>query len=358
MRPSPDVLVIGGGVIGCAIAHALARGGASVLLVDRGALGGEASGAAAGVLAVAGGGDEGPRLALRRASRALFPALAAALREDTGIDVELVEDGMLEVLLDDADEAAASARLAHRRVQGFPVERLDAAALRAAEPAVHPAARGALFFPDDGRVTSERLVAALAAAARRRGAELIAGLEVHGVERAGERIARVRAGAQWVTPGTVVLAAGAWAARVPGVAPGLGVEPVRGQMLALRPAAPLCRHVLARGEAYLVPTPRGEVLVGSTADAAGFARGVTLAGLARLAGHAAALAPSSSAAPVLRTWSGLRPHVPAGGPPIGRPCPPRTCSWPAAITATACCSRRSRRPRWRRWSRGGRRRST
>src|SRR5262249_7778131 len=91
---SPDVLVVGGGVIGCAIARLLARSARSVLLVDRGAIGGESSTAAAGVLSVGSGDAAGSSLALRRAGLERFPALADALRDETGIDVELHLDGV------------------------------------------------------------------------------------------------------------------------------------------------------------------------------------------------------------------------------------------------------------------------
>jgi glycine oxidase len=319
MRRTPDVLVIGGGVIGCAIARALAGEGRSVVCVDRGALGGEASSAAAGVVAAGSGADPpGPVLSLRRAGLARFPALAAELADETGIDVEWTACGVLGLLLDRADVDAATARLEQRSGLGFRVERLDASALRELEPQANPEAAGALLFPDDGQVTPERLVEALVASARRRGAEMIAGAEVHAVERDGRRIARVRVNAETLSPGTVVLAAGAWSAGVPGVAPNLGVVPSRGQMLAIRPAVPLCRHILTRGDAFLVPRRGGEVLVGATFEDAGFEKAVTPVGLAALANRIAVLAPAGLQAPVLRTWAGLRPHAPGGGPILGR----------------------------------------
>src|SRR5262249_19812613 len=126
--PTPDVLVIGAGVIGCAIARALARPGCSVVLVDRGAIGGEASSAsagAAGVLRVAGGPADGPRLALRRASLDRFPSLAAALRDETGADVELDLDGVVVPCLDEAAEAEQRAQIGRRRAIGLRAEWLD-----------------------------------------------------------------------------------------------------------------------------------------------------------------------------------------------------------------------------------------
>jgi glycine oxidase len=319
MRRTPDVLVIGGGVVGCAIARELAGAGRSVVCVDRGALGGEASSAAAGVVAAASGSEPaGPVLSLRRAGLARFPALAAELADDTGIDVEWTPCGVVGLLLDDADAAAATARVTERTGLGFRVDRLDARALRDLEPNANPAAQGALLFPDDGQVVAERLVEALVASARRRGAEMVAGAEVHGVERDGRRIARVRVNAERLSPGTVVLAAGAWSARVPGVAPGVGVVPSRGQMLAIRPAAPLCRRILTHGDAFLVPRRGGEVLVGATFEDVGFDKAVTPVGLAALADRIAMVAPAGLDAPVVRTWAGLRPFAPGGGPILGR----------------------------------------
>lgn len=311
------MLVIGGGVIGCAIADTLAATGRAVLLVDRGAIGGEASSAAAGVLAVASGDAEGDDLALRRASLALYDGLAARLSAETGIDVELDRGGTLE-LFDAGDDARGHERLAHRRAQGFRVDWLDARALHGEEPAAQPSACGAILFHDDAWLVNERLVDALAASARRRGAELIAGAVVRAVERVGDRIARVQVGSDWIAPETIVLAAGAWAARVADVAPEIDVRPARGQMLALRPTRPLCRRVLAHGDAYLVPRRSGEVLVGATVEDAGFEKAVTPDGLRALIAHVERIAPSGLAAPISRVWAGLRPYAPGGGPIIGR----------------------------------------
>src|SRR6185503_1272884 len=116
MRTAPDVLVVGAGVIGAAVAYEAAKAGRSVLLVDRGAPGGEASGAAAGVLAVGSRlAEDEPLLGLSRASLARFPALAAALADETGIDVALDGAGVLELCRSEDEEAAATARAARRR---------------------------------------------------------------------------------------------------------------------------------------------------------------------------------------------------------------------------------------------------
>jgi glycine oxidase len=315
---APDVLVVGGGVIGCAIARAVARPRRSVLLVDRGAIGGEASSAAAGVLSVGSGDADGPGLALRRAGLLRFPALAAALREETGIDVELDLDGVMVLALHVEEAVAQRERTARRRTQGLRAEWLDADALRAAEPMANPAACGAGLYPDDGRVACERLVEALAEAARRRGASIVPGAEVHAAERRGDRLTRVQVADTWIAPGTIVLAAGAWAARVAGIAADLPVRPVRGQMLALRPPGPPPRHVLFHGDGCLTPRRGGEVLVGGTVEDAGFDKAVTAPGVLALLDDVRRIAPAGLEWPITRLWAGLRPGATDGGPFIGR----------------------------------------
>jgi glycine oxidase len=313
----PDVLVIGGGVIGCAIARAVARPGRVVVLADRGAIGGEASSAAAGVLSVASGADDGARLALRRASLDRFPSLAAALRDETGADVELDLDGVLVPCLDETGEVAQRAQIARRRAAGLRAAWLDAAAVAMAEPAVNPRVRGAALYEDDGRVACDRLVEALATSARMRGAHLLPGLEVRSVERRGSRIDRVRIGDAVVSPGAVVLAAGAWSARIPGIAPAPPVVPVRGQMLALRPPPGAVRRVLFDRDGCLTPRRSGEVLVGGTVEDAGFEKAVTAAGIRRLLDDVERIAPAGLGWPIVRAWAGIRPGTSGDGPVIG-----------------------------------------
>lgn len=315
---TPDVLVIGGGVIGCAIARELAAT-REVLLVDRGPIGGEASSAAAGVLAVASGDDDDARLELRRASRAAFPALSAALAEETGVDVGFTACGVARLACSTADALDLDARAAGRHAQGLRAEVLDAAAARALEPAASPGTIGAILFPDDGMVVADRLVTALADAARRRGATLVPGLPAFAIERQGERVTRVRVGVDWIAPGLTVLATGAWGTMaVSDLDLGIPIVPVRGQMAAIRPSrAPRC--ILTSGSAFLIPRPHGEVWVGATFEEAGFVKAVTADGLAALAGHLRLLAPALLDAPLVRAWSGLRPLCPDGGPVLGPP---------------------------------------
>jgi glycine oxidase len=314
----PDLLVVGGGVIGCTVAWMLARSGRSLVLVDRGAFGGEATTAAAGVLAASSGEDEDERLALRRGSLARFPTLAATLMDETGIDVRLERAGVLELCLDGEDATRARARLERRRRQGFDVAWLAGAAVRRAAPAANPTACGGVLHADDARVSPIRLVEALVAAARRRGALLVPGCSACDADCRGGRLVRIRVGGEWMAPGLVVVAAGAWSSSLRGLAPACAVVPARGQMLALRSRGPVADAVLMHRDGYLVPQPDGEVLVGATVEHGGFERAVTCAGIALLGEHIRRIAPAATSWPVVRMWAGLRPEIPGGGPWIGR----------------------------------------
>ena len=315
---TPDVLVIGGGIVGCAIARELAASGRRVTVLDRGAIGGEASSAAAGVLGVASGEDEGDRLELRRAALACFPDLVDALGDEVGIDVGFVRSGAVVLAFTPDETTVHAALVARRTTQGLRAERCDGARVRELVPMASAATAGGVFFPDDALCVAERLTTALAESARRRGVVPLPGTPVVAVECRDDRVVRVRAGDGWIEPATVVVATGAWGdGGIAGLDVDVVVVPVRGQMLALRPRR-VPRHAIASGAGFLIPRPHGEVWVGATFEEAGFAKAVTPDGLQALASHVDRLAPELLAAPVVRTWAGLRPLCRDGGPVLGR----------------------------------------
>src|SRR5258706_9842899 len=109
MAKACDVAVVGGGIVGAAIAHALAKEGASVELIERGEIGREASWAAGGVLTPVHLAEyPGPLAELCAAGVPMFEPLVAELRKHSGIDVELRRTGMICLIRDDEDERAAS----------------------------------------------------------------------------------------------------------------------------------------------------------------------------------------------------------------------------------------------------------
>ncbi|TMC50545.1 MAG: glycine oxidase ThiO [Chloroflexi bacterium] len=310
--PTFDVAVAGAGIIGSAVAHACARRGARVLLLDRDQPGAHASGGAAGMLTPSSEADApGPFLDLARHSLSLWPALAAELLEESGVDPELVLDGVLRVAIDDGDLVRLKERCAWQQAAGLTCRRLDRAALTGSEPALASPLAAAAVYPDEGHVQSARAVQALVGAARRWGAEVQSGVEVVAVDPGG----RVRlAGGGTVLAGAVVIAAGAWVSRLTA----LPVRPVRGQLIGVRGLPRLPRHVLVAGRrGYAVAKRDGLVLVGATEEDAGFDARVTVAATEALLQTGRRLLAGFADATLAHSWSGLRPRTPDALPVLG-----------------------------------------
>ena len=318
MPRSADVVVIGGGVIGCAAALELAKAGLSVTVVERGTPGCEASGAAAGMLTPqAEASASSPFLTLALRSQALYPDLAVELREETGVDIELQTGGNLCCFLDEGDEAVGRAAFSWQREAGLKAELLSREDVLRLEPALSPEILGALFLAGDQWVNNVRLVAALAQAAAIRGVEFFSreatGLTVDRGQAVGARV-----GQEVLRAGAILLAAGAWSGRL-AAASGLTlpVEPVRGQILSL-PATPRkLHHLLHVKEHYLVPRVGGEILVGASMEGVGFSKQVTAGSVRALLDSAIRLVPETARLPLAATWAGFRPGTPDEQPILG-----------------------------------------
>ncbi|MCI0484975.1 MAG: glycine oxidase ThiO [candidate division NC10 bacterium] len=314
-----DVLIIGGGIIGCSIALELARARVRVLLLERDRVGCEASGEAAGYLAPqAEGLAPGPFLDLCLKSREMFGPLQETLREETGIDIEYLRSGALYLLLTEEDEAYGRRLYAEQRDRGLRVEQWDRQQVLEAEPHVTPAVRGALYLPDDHQVQNARMVRALVLAGTRHGAQYVEGSPVTGVVRKGDRVTGVRSVAETYHAGKVVIAAGAWSGTLGElVRHEIPIRPARGQLLSLQTRGDVLRHILFGREAYLVPRANGEVAVGSTVEFVGFDKHVTAAGIEGLLTAARKLVPALASRPMLAAWAGFRPWTPDELPFLG-----------------------------------------
>src|SRR5262245_4766506 len=311
-----DVAVLGGGVIGCAVARELARAGLAVALFERGRIGGEASAAAAGMLGVQAETDDEVLLRLGAESRGLYPELLAALHDETGVAVEFWRQGTLYVAFNGAEGARLEARQAWQRAAGFDSERLTPRQIWALEPQLSQRACGGALFPLDGRVDGAALTQALARAAVAAGCALHQGEDVKSVVAEQGRITGIVTSRGRVTCGAVVNAMGAWAGRVRGTTV-LPVRPVRGQIAVVRAARPPFRHAVCSARAYAVARRDGRVLLGTTHESAGFDKHVTAGGVAAVLDAALELAPDLGTLPLSDTWSGLRPGAADGRPIIG-----------------------------------------
>ena len=317
---APDAVLIGGGVMGCASALALAEAGAKVVVLEKSVPGAEASSAAAGILGAQSEAHEpGPLFELARMSRSLYGALAERLQRATGIDVGYRPSGVLEVASDRERRAELTHKVAWQIEADTGVALLERPLVAQLEPALAAENTFGVDFAGDGRIDPPLLLKALHIAASRAGAEFRAGAYVRAIDVDGD-LARgvvLEDGARIESP-VVVVAAGSWSTLVVGVplAPG-AVKPARGQIALLELGEPPIRRVIVGPKCYLVPRDDGRVLVGSTLEFVGYRREVTARAVRDLLNAAIELVPCLAEATLGRTWSNFRPYTDAGTPFIG-----------------------------------------
>ena len=315
---SVDVAIVGGGIIGCAVARTLARSGMAVTVLERDRPGRQASWAAAGMLAPQAEADRaGPFFDLLLRARDRFPALSEELLQETGIDIGYLADGMLLVALSEIDEAGLEARWAWQREAGLPVERLDGLEARRLVPGLSPEVRSALLFPGDHQVENRSLVEALRISAERAGARFATGVEVRELASRSGGVRVEMASGEAIDAGHAVLAAGAWSGAVRGLPRALPVEPVHGELIAYRRAGPAFGHTVASPRGYLVPRADGRLIVGATSDRLGFDVATTEQGRARLVAAAREAVPELAGEAIVDHWFGFRPGTPDDLPILG-----------------------------------------
>jgi glycine oxidase len=316
----PDVIVVGAGIVGCAIAYELASRGTRVQVVDDRPLGMGATQASAGVLAPYIEAREGsPLLDLAVRGLDLYDDFVARVSNDSGVAVPYRRTGTIDVALDGTDlgKLRATAEFLGRR--GISASLLDAAAARSEEPQVSEAVLGALLVEAHGFVAASDFTAALAAAASRNGARLTESGRVRGIARRGGA-AVVETGKDALACAAVVLAAGSWSGEiaVEGVVVKPPVRPVRGQLLSLAWAGARLRRVTWSSRCYLVPWEDGTVLAGATVEEVGFDERATVAGVRDLLNAANEVTPSARSAGFNGARVGLRPATADGLPIVGR----------------------------------------
>lgn len=339
---APDVVIVGGGVIGLAVAWRAASRGLAVTVVDD-RPGRGASWAAAGMLAPVGEVHYGEQALLRLnlAAAERWPAFAAELEDLTGRQVGYRRNGTLLVARDTDDNAALEDLYRFQRSLGLESERLRGRECRQLEPGLAPGVRGGILAAGDAQVDNRAVVEALLVACDRAGVRRLPG-----------RVTRVQLGwgAQEEGPGpaggfaaqpggsapvrgvtlasgdrieapTVLLAAGCWTAGIEGVPPELlpPVRPVKGQLLHLRGPreAPVCRHNVRGLDVYVVPRADGRVVVGATVEERGFDAAVTARAVHDLLRAALELLPDTGELELTETVAGLRPGSPDNAPLLG-----------------------------------------
>ncbi len=318
-RSDGDVIVVGAGLIGLAIAFELAERGIGVRLYDRGEAGHAASWAGAGMLApYTERITNEALLALCAASLQEYPAFVQRVRDASGVDSQLRLSGVLYAAF---ESGGLEALQQHARVllaRGIDCAMLDRGSALAAEPWLGGALLGGLLKKAEGYVDNRRLGRALAAACEGRGVHWEQSAAI-AVECDTRRVLGVRTDRGFTGARAVVNACGAWAAQLAGLPHSCvpPIEPVKGQMVALAvPAGFVQRPTWVPG-AYLVPRDDGRLLIGATVESVGFDERVTAQGVHELLHAALGAAPALAGFSITESWAGIRPGTPDGLPLLG-----------------------------------------
>ena len=325
---SADVLVVGGGIIGLAVAWRACAEGLSVTVLERDAVGQGTSHVAAGMLAPVAEvefGDAGQAvLELGLRSAEMWPEFAAELERASGEQVGLLRTGTLVVARDEDEARELERQIAFRGSLGLRSSRLLPSEARAREPALAPTVRLALEAPDDHSVDPRLVLTALRRACEAAGVRLREHSPVTRVvlDDASTRVTGVvLEDGECVAARHVVIAAGAWSGRLEGLpAPArVPVRPVKGQILRLRdPAgAGLLERVVRFEGGYLVPRADGRYVLGATVEERGFELHATAGGVYELLRDAHEVVPGVSELQIEELCVGLRPGTPDNLPMIG-----------------------------------------
>jgi glycine oxidase len=300
-----DVIIIGGGIIGLSLAIALRKRGATVLVVERGEPGREASYAAGGMLVDCPLETPPVLQALATASARLYPEFAHELELESGMKVDLRDQGT--ILFPSPEHAERDTTFVANHALPCPVHELEPALAGPHGPAVYLKERS---------VDPRALTSAAWNAAKHRGVDFSSGDEVTSVTITEGRATGVETTKTAFHAKKIVNCAGAWSGQIPPYA--FPTRPVKGQILCLiMPSRDLLKHVIRSPKIYLIPRSDGRLLVGATVEEAGFDKRTDLATIQRLHQSAIELVPKQADAKILESWAGLRPGTPDALPILG-----------------------------------------
>jgi glycine oxidase len=314
-----DVLVVGGGVIGCSIAYQLSKRGKNVLVLEKNQLASKASKAAAGMLGVhteLNGGS--PLYRLAQTSRDMYPVLAQELKEVSGMDIEYVENGMIKLARTEA-EAQTLLEVASKTDEVEQVQWMSPPNLSACEPYLSKHVTGGLFIPRDGNVSAPKLTESLGLASKRLGADVKEYTDVYDFMIEGNRVMGVQSSIGPFYASETIVAGGAWSqSLLERVGVTLHAYPVKGECFSVKYSKKLVERTIFTEGCYIVPKPGGRLLIGATEQPNTFDETISAGGLMDLMNRATSILPELSYAHWERAWAGIRPQNQKGLPRIGR----------------------------------------
>ncbi len=294
-----DVLIIGGGIVGLAIAWELSLLGADVTILERNMCGHGATLAAAGMLAPQAERLSGKLLDLALNSRALYPDWIEKLEAITGMDCGYWRCGILAPYMNEVLLWKQNLHLLPEYRERLQIKEIQAG--------LNHNIAGGLWFVDDAQVDNRLLTAALIAALRERSVKILEGVNVFGISKNNHQVAHLNTSHGNLHGDTYILATGAWTQELMP----LPILPKKGQMLSVFDPSRGLKTVLFAENVYIVPRRDGRIIIGATVEDVGFAPGNTAKGIAGLLNNAISIYPAIATMNILSTWWGFRPHAPA-----------------------------------------------
>jgi glycine oxidase len=313
-----DVIIAGGGVIGASIAWRLARNHLRVLLSDAGAIGSEASSAAAGMLAPGGEFNQpSPLLDFAIGSLRQYDDFVAGIQSDSGLPIELRHTSAIQIALTSAELESLSERAGSQRAAGIPSTVLTKDGLSELVPLVRSDAIGAVHYTNEAIVDPAGLMTALRAACLARGVTIEEGSRIAAISASGTS-AQVSLVDRTIDAAFAVIAAGAWSSGInvtidhqPHPLP--RSHPAKGHLLGYRLPAGSLAATVRHGHTYILQRADGFVIAGSSTEDAGFDRTIDSTIVSDIAMRAGALVPALGDLNPESFWIGFRPALGARG---------------------------------------------
>jgi sarcosine oxidase subunit beta len=327
---SADVVIIGGGIIGTAIAYFLSGQKINVILLEKSGIASGSSGACDGGVVMQ---TKKPGVHLKLALES--HALLSQIQDHLPVPIEYEKSGGLIVMETEDEKTAMKQFVEAQRQTGLDVELLDQKQLRTLAPQLSEHLIGATYSPWDGKINPIALTLGFAMGAKQMGSEILTGTAVLDIELEGKQISAVVTAAGKIETRMVVNATGVYASEIGRM---LGIEipikPRRGQLLVTEARPGLLNHWLVSanyiaakfnpqlakegaGGVSIDQTQTGNLLVGSTREFVGYDRRTTVAGLKQIASRAVRILPDLKHTHLIRAFAGLRPYTPDGLPILG-----------------------------------------
>ena len=315
------IVIIGGGIIGLAAAFELARRDHRVTILEKGRCGGQATGAAAGMLAPYSeiGDDPDDFFTMAHRSLHMYPKWQEAVKEVSGMDFEYNTSGSLHVVFHEADELALETRLEWQSGWNVQADIVRGETLRELEPHITDDVIAAMYYPGEHHIYAPDYVRALKQACIRLGVQI--------AEETGEvTFKELRSDGVLLhtekgiySADQCLICSGAWTSLFSErVQVRLPIFPIRGQICAYKQEGKHIRHIIFSSQGYVLEKANGSIVCGASEDIAGYDSSVTEKGIGRLVKWSERLFPFLKGKEPFHRWAGLRPATQDGYPLIGR----------------------------------------